>query len=157
MFGGAVVLALGVGSDVLAQPSETAAPTLIEAPQVALSPGVEPPRADRRAVVELTIDRRGRVVMASIVSGVRPDIDVDLLEAARRARFSPGMRAGRPVPARIRFELAVSGTERDSPPNEEHTEPRRIHPHSQLTDPRRSPPSGSPRSSIATSRRGRPR
>jgi TonB family protein len=71
--------------------------------------------------LEVTVDATGAVTEATVVEGLRPDIDAQVLEAARRMRFEPAERGGVAVPARVRFRFRlrapVSATASALPPN----------------------------------------
>ncbi len=59
--------------------------------------------------VEFTIDASGEVTDVRILSGSSPKLDELVLPAARRWKFSPAMKCGKPVPSkyinRMRFSL----------------------------------------------------
>jgi vitamin B12 transporter len=105
----ASVLGVGVGH-ARADPIDAA----VESPLLVSEPGVPYPRAALdagiRERVEVTLilelDAAGKVERASVVLPERPEFIEAALDAAKRLRFEPARRAGRAVPARIKFRLA---------------------------------------------------
>ncbi len=96
------------------------APRLLEAPAVPLpADGSLPATSSVR--LEVLVDAAGAVSEAAVIEGLRPDIDAQVLEAARRMRFEPAERGGVAVPARVRFRFRlrapVSATASALPPN----------------------------------------
>lgn len=86
--------------------AEDHAPRLRQAPEVALpADGAFPAEASVR--LEITVDERGAVTEAAVLEGLRPDVDAQVLDAARRMRFEPAERAGAAVPARLRFRFRL--------------------------------------------------
>jgi TonB family protein len=89
--------------------AETAAaaiipPRLIEAPDVPYPAG-----ALGNAVVELaiTVDKDGSVLEVQVMTGLEP-FSTRAAEIARQFRFAPAERDGKPVAAKIRFEIRFS-------------------------------------------------
>jgi TonB family protein len=96
------------------------APRLLDAPTVPLpADGSLPATASVR--LEVLVDAGGSVTEATVVEGLRPDVDAQVLDAARRMRFEPAERNGVPVPARVRFRFRlrapVAATSSALPPN----------------------------------------
>jgi TonB family protein len=88
-------------------------------PPVQIDATVEYPEGERSSaevVLELTIDRAGVVTEARVVQGETPFSEY-ALRAAETWRFTPARRAGRPVPARVRFHVQFE------PPTEQAIEP----------------------------------
>lgn len=85
------------------------APRLIEAPEVSLpDDGSVPPDASVR--LEFTVDVDGHVQDVTVVESLRPDLDAQVLDAARRMVFHPAERGGVNVPARMRFRFRLRPT-----------------------------------------------
>lgn len=79
----------------------------ITPPRPATTPKVDYPASaegDAEVVLELDVDAEGRVERARVVTGDEP-FAAHALRAARRWRFRPARRGGRPVGARIRFRV----------------------------------------------------
>ena len=86
--------------------AEDHAPRLREAPEVALpADGTLPAGASVR--LEITVDDAGTVTEATVLEGLRADLDAQVLDAARRMRFQPAERGGVAVPARLRFRFRL--------------------------------------------------
>jgi TonB family protein len=133
-------LATGIAVLTFAAPllaQEVTPPSLIESPEVTLPEGAEPIAEDASVLLALTIDAEGNVSDASIVEGVREDVDALVLEAARTMRFAPATRDDQPVPARIRFRFRVT-----APPALEETPPEETPP--EETPPEETPPEETP-------------
>ncbi|HTV26047.1 MAG TPA: TonB-dependent receptor, partial [Polyangiaceae bacterium] len=75
--------------------------------------------ASARVLLELVLDREGTVTAVNVVEGDEPFAGA-ASDAALSWRFEPALRDGRPVPARIRFELRFTPPEPPVPalPNE---------------------------------------
>jgi len=91
-----------------------AAPDTAPTPPVAIEQNLPPwtlgPRGfdeDLHGAVEVRIDETGRVVDASLVGSVHPQYDLELLRAAKRWRYEPARRAGRPVASHQRIEVVL--------------------------------------------------
>jgi hypothetical protein len=86
-------------------------------PQALLTPLAYPAGASGPATVELelTIDRTGAVIDAHALSGEAPFRDA-ALAALPNFRFSPALRAGRPVAAKIRYSVEFTPPEAPPPP-----------------------------------------
>jgi protein TonB len=59
-----------------------------------------------RVIVQFVVNEDGAVSDIVVTRGVSPGLDRAAVEAAQRARFRPGMQAGRPV--RVRFALPIN-------------------------------------------------
>lgn len=105
----AVMVGVGLVSGVSAVSWADAPPRLLSAPDVEPPQGAVLP-ADASVVLLLTVDATGAVTEVEVVSGLRPDIDAVVIEAARRIRFRPAERNGQPVPARLRFRYRLRNT-----------------------------------------------
>jgi TonB family protein len=82
------------------------APRLRQAPTVTLpADGTFPAEASVR--LEITVDAEGAVTDATVLEGLRPDVDARVLDAARQMRFEPAERGGVAVPARLRFRFRL--------------------------------------------------
>lgn len=92
----------------------------------------EPIDAGASVLLQLTIDREGRIADVVVLEPYRDDVDALVVEAARSMRFEPATRDGAPIGARIQFRYRVSAhtapdneaaaplaAEDASPPNEE--------------------------------------
>jgi protein TonB len=93
-------------------PPPAAAAASKDAPPVLRSGG--PPRypeALRRAgitgrvAVEYTVTPEGRVTGATVIESSHPEFDQSALEAVARWLYTPAMKAGRPIPARMQQEF----------------------------------------------------
>ena len=86
-------------------------------PQALLTPLAYPAGASGPATVELelTIDRTGAVIDAHALSGEAP-FRAAALAALPNFRFSPALRAGRPVAAKIRYSVEFTPPEAPPPP-----------------------------------------
>jgi TonB family protein len=81
-------------------------------------------QGDALVVVELTVERDGRVTDPSVVSGVEPFASA-ALAAVDRWRFEPARRGEEPVAARIRIELRFTEAKSEPPSREDsRTAPR---------------------------------
>ncbi len=65
--------------------------------------------ADASVRLEITVDEHGAVTEATVLEGLREDVDAQVLDAARRMRFEPAERGGAAVPARLRFRFRLRG------------------------------------------------
>ncbi len=92
----------------IAHAQELVPPTLVDAPEVTLPEGAEPLPEGSAVELALTIDATGAITEAQVLSGVRPDVDALVLEAASAMHFTPAMRDGVAIPSRIRFRFGVS-------------------------------------------------
>jgi protein TonB len=81
-------------------PARLLASTPAEYPAEARAAGLE---AD--VTLELVIDAKGRVVQAKSTSEAGKGIDRAAIDAVRGYRFSPALRAGRPVAVRMRWKV----------------------------------------------------
>lgn len=100
------------------QPSRVP-PHLVAAPAITLPEGAEPVPPGSGVDLVLTIAADGTVTDASIGTPLREDIDALVLAAAHEMIFSPAMRDGVAVPARIRFRYTLATDEEE----EEEEEP----------------------------------
>ncbi len=96
------------------------APRLLASPEVSLpADGSLPATSSVR--LEVLVDATGAVSEAAVIEGLRPDLDAQVLAAARAMRFAPAERDGVAVPARIRFRFRlrapVEATASALPPN----------------------------------------
>jgi TonB family protein len=96
------------------------APRLLDAPAVPLpADGSLPATSSVR--LEVLVDATGAVSEATVIEGLRPDVDAQVLDAARRMRFEPAERGGVAVAARVRFRFRlrapVGSTASVLPPN----------------------------------------
>lgn len=117
-------------------PEPTATPTAVPSPTPvpALPPGAIPPvrtsdvrpaysddlmrrhaGLDGRVELEVLVQEDGRVGSVRVVSGIDPEVDEAVVEAARRQlAYAPATLKGRPIPARatvvvgVRFRVAVA-------------------------------------------------
>jgi TonB family protein len=78
----------------------------IDPPQAISTPLTYPEKASGAGtlLLELTIDRRGRVVNARVLQG-DPKFQAAALSAAQTWLFEPARRHGEPIPARIRYSV----------------------------------------------------
>ncbi|MBT8399820.1 MAG: M56 family metallopeptidase [Rhodothermia bacterium] len=83
-------------------------------PEIAKKAGVE-----GRVVVQFVVDERGVVTDPKVVRGVGSGLDEEALRVVRRARFEPGMQAGKPVKVQlslpITFKLDDSSSDSKPP------------------------------------------
>ena len=83
-------------------------PRLLEAPSVTLPEDAAPLPAGAAVTLELVVEADGSVGDATVVTGLRDDVDAVVLTAARALTFAPATRDGRAIAARIRFRFAIS-------------------------------------------------
>jgi protein TonB len=58
-----------------------------------------------RVVVEYTVTPEGRVTGATVIESSHPEFDQSALEAVRQWAYSPGLKNGQPIAARLQQEL----------------------------------------------------
>lgn len=56
--------------------------------------------------VEATVDKDGNVVKATVVKGVREDLDKASIEAVRSVKFTPGKYKGKPTEAIVTIPIS---------------------------------------------------
>lgn len=106
----------GVGRPALAD-DELVPPSLIERAEPIHPPAKRGEVAD--VVLELTIDREGRVSDAKVVASAGPtgqEFDAAAMDASAKLVFSPAKRGDKPIPARIRFTFHFGEPPPDAPP-----------------------------------------
>lgn len=81
-------------------------PVLRSMPEISAPAGVSLP-AGASVRLLLTLDETGAVVDVQVLDGLGASIDALVVEAARRMRFEPATREGRPVRARVRFRYRL--------------------------------------------------
>ncbi|MCS6857496.1 MAG: TonB-dependent receptor [Sandaracinaceae bacterium] len=108
---------ISLGGSALAQASPIEPPRLIESERPKPPQGREQESAE--VILELLIDKEGRVEEARVFRSGGPDFDAAALEAARRFRFEPARRGGTPIPARIRLAISFEPPPPESPPSSE--------------------------------------
>lgn len=87
------------------------------------SPAVYPPEAQAAritgtVVLRLAIDETGAVTEATVVRGVREDVDAAAIAAGRALRFSPATKDGAPTPAVVEYAYTFAlhvGDEQGNP------------------------------------------
>lgn len=134
---------LGAQTPPIAPDSSVAATREIVPPEALATPISYPEGASGPATVELelTIDRAGAVVDASVLSGEAPFRDA-ALEAIGSFRFSPALRAGRPIAAKIRYSVRFTPPELPPKPEPSGEAPSGQAPSGQTPPlPHRAPPS----------------
>jgi tetratricopeptide (TPR) repeat protein len=96
-----------------AQPPPPVPPTIIEPvvirqelPPWTVSSG-SPTRGEFRGMIEVDIDERGNVMLATLTDSVHPQYDPLLLNAARDWQYQPARRNGQPVKSRKRVEVVL--------------------------------------------------
>ena len=81
------------------------------APELADRLEVEYPAVSRRrgiegvVLLEVSVDREGKVGDVSVVRALDRELDRAAVAAARRARFSPALKDGAPVAAKVRLPV----------------------------------------------------
>jgi TonB family protein len=65
------------------------------------------------AVVEFIVNAQGGIAWTNVVSATHPDFGDAAAEAIRKWKFSPAIRAGKPVAVRMRVPIAFSLNEGD--------------------------------------------
>lgn len=108
------ILVFALSSSALAHDVEPPKP--LEQP-VAEWPGGQPSWHDVVVPVVLVVRADGTVEDATVEAGVSPDLDRSALAAAKRWTFSPALRGGAPVAAKIRAVVRFVGTGRRPEPS----------------------------------------
>ncbi|HNC97057.1 MAG TPA: energy transducer TonB, partial [Myxococcota bacterium] len=98
-----------------APPAEPSAPQPPDTPPV-LSQGATPTYptqalADRitgTVLLRLNLDHTGQVVEATVLRGLREDVDQAALEAAKKLRFQPATHAGVPAPSSVDYAFSFT-------------------------------------------------
>lgn len=83
-------------------------PVPINVPKPEYPVALRGPAGNGRVRVKLTVDERGQVISAEILSGMRDEFNQAALAAARRARFEPGTHCGNPVTASFTIAMRFS-------------------------------------------------
>jgi TonB family protein len=83
-------------------------PVPISVPKPEYPVALRGPAGNGRVRVKLTVDQRGNVIGAEILSGMREEFNQAALAAARRARFEPGTHCGSPVVASFTVAMRFS-------------------------------------------------
>lgn len=83
-------------------------PVPISVPKPEYPTALRGPAGNGRVRVKLTVDERGQVIAAEILSGMRDEFNQAALAAARRARFEPGTHCGNPVVASFTIAMRFS-------------------------------------------------
>lgn len=83
-------------------------PVPVSVPKPEYPVGVRDFTGDGKVRVKLTVDERGRVVNAEILSGLRDEFNQAALAAAKRARFEPGTQCGNPITASFTIAMRFS-------------------------------------------------
>jgi TonB family protein len=93
-------------SAVVSEQSKASSTREVVLPSALSTPLLYPDGASGQAtvVLELTLDREGEVVEARALTGEAPFRDAALV-AARSWHFTPALRGGRPIPAKIRYSV----------------------------------------------------
>jgi TonB family protein len=105
----AVLIAVGLGpTTAIAQAPDVTPPRLIEDPGVSYPGRALEDRFHERVevVLILEVDDTGRVVRATVETPRGHGFDEAALDAARRLRFEPARRHGKPAAARIRYRYS---------------------------------------------------
>jgi hypothetical protein len=96
------------------QPAAPVPPTIIEPvvirqelPPWTVSSGSAATRGEFRGMIEIDIDERGNVMLATLTDSVHPQYDPLLLNAARDWQYQPARRNGQPVKSRKRVEVVL--------------------------------------------------
>ena len=85
-----------------------------KAPKVVSSPPASPPESwlgkgprSATTVLEITVDKKGRVRNPTVVESAGKDVDREAMEAVRRWRFTPAMCGTTPTEMKIHVEMDI--------------------------------------------------
>jgi TonB family protein len=99
----------GAGAGAAAEGAVTASVAILYKPNPAYSPEGRAHKMQGDVVLEVVFLASGRMLVTRVVSGLGFGLDEQAMEAAKRIRFTPAMRDGKPVdfPARVRIEFRL--------------------------------------------------
>ncbi len=81
----------------------SAMPRPIDVPRIEYPPDARKAGVEGQVVLALRLDERGAVTAVRVVEAPSPALAAAAAEAARRFRFTPGLRDGEPVATEIRY------------------------------------------------------
>ena len=61
--------------------------------------------------VEVTVDTKGKVIDARVVESLSSDVDKGVVKAAKRLKFEPARKDGKPVMVKANIKVSIDCTE----------------------------------------------